>query len=236
MFAKLKVKLSSYFRDAGSLIFTVILILLFWIGWPLGIYHSFKKHSRLDNFASFLIPWGIYRGIESVFHEDPSNHAKLKEMRISMVVLLNNINSVSNQNYSKSANFVKLSLNKINQNELDSLKQFSRDYIIALHSVLDDVSSYLINSVETHGNNSFNFSNKSVLLIAKTKGLGADEVIGNINSNIKSSIEVFFKSNLGDNYLNVETAELDKFLNNYISTIKDQSKDSYKFIFSENFN
>lgn len=73
----------------GTILFYVFYVVI--LGpYPLGIYHSVKKHSAGDAVASILIPpWGYYRGIEVFWHKDETakDHVNWdKEMRTDLKV------------------------------------------------------------------------------------------------------------------------------------------------------
>lgn len=56
--------------------------------YPIGIIHSYKKHSQIDFACSILIPpWGFYRGIEILWHSNEEENLKWeKEMQYQIKI------------------------------------------------------------------------------------------------------------------------------------------------------
>lgn len=59
-------------RYVISNILSYVLYFCLLLLWVMGIIHSYKDHSKIDFAASFIPPWGWYRGVESFWHKDKS--------------------------------------------------------------------------------------------------------------------------------------------------------------------
>lgn len=53
-----------------------------------GVIHSYKKHSKIDFAISFVPPWGMFRGIESLWHKSPTKEISQKDEGINVLRLL----------------------------------------------------------------------------------------------------------------------------------------------------
>lgn len=59
-----------FWEVVGSIV-GILLLIIFTVADVVGIVHAYKKHGTFDAFMALSVPpWGIWRGIESLWHDD----------------------------------------------------------------------------------------------------------------------------------------------------------------------
>jgi hypothetical protein len=95
------------------------------LSWPIGMYHSYKKHSTKDFIGSIvLFPWGMYRGFEMFWHKDEDKMADVDWKKRLSNDLRASIYLLTEGSY-KDHNVV--DLNKATETYTDQIKDYPKD-------------------------------------------------------------------------------------------------------------
>jgi hypothetical protein len=115
----------------------------------IGIFHCFKKHSTIQGVVSVVaFPFGIYRGFESLFHDDFKDvnwKVRLKNDTKTCIYFLNEINNENFNQYNFNKDLEEFS-NKIKKYPLDKreiLIKNVKQYIGFIILIEKDINNYL---------------------------------------------------------------------------------------------
>ena len=129
---------------AGALLY--IVLFFDFIG---GEIHAFKKHGAADGFiGAFIFPWGMYRGVESLWHDDFSGvdwEKKGKSDIRSCIYFLMRENSPDTDipAFNKELEEFSISINKYPKDKIQFLEAGTREYSAFLESSLQSIISSL---------------------------------------------------------------------------------------------
>ncbi len=190
----------------GSLYF-----LLFMISWPVGIYHSYQKHKSGDVVLSVLVfPFGMYRSIEMLWHNDGIDwESKLSGDMSSIIFIFSQI-TIDKRNriqIERDIEVLNSKISKYPEDKIELLKKGTKNYLNYSDFFEKDVGDYYNNVlISKDKTTNFNFSDSSIYyknLLVKEFRLNEEPSLNyNADSILKAEINKVDISNIDVNTYN----------------------------------
>ena len=134
---------------------TVILYVALGVSFIGGEYHAFKKHGASDGiFGAMMFPWGIYRGVESLWHDDFAgvdwNKRTQTDMQNCFYFLAEKMNDDRDQiKYNEQIKKFAIDIKKYPPDTIQILKDGSKIYCEFMHSSTKDMLDYMAEYTKT---------------------------------------------------------------------------------------